>query len=130
MREPAPPEEGDDLIEASLRWLEALLWGGRPRLGVGVEGSDYLLFPGASRPHLLIPLTSRSAAARCILQSTTATRVSHRMARKAISTAIRVGLAQRLLRTAVQLPPTDGSPDASLPAFLQQIVDRQNVVMA
>lgn len=117
-------------MQASLRWLEALLWGERPRGSIGMSVNDYLVFPSAKRPHLLVPLTSRRAAARCIRQSTAATKVPQRMARAAISTAIHAGLAQRLLRTRVQLPPVDGSDGASLPAFLQQIVDRPDVVMA
>lgn len=129
MGEPAPREGRDGALQASLGWLETLLWPERPRGDVR-DRNDYAVFPSAKRPHLLIPLASLGAAARCIRQSTSATPLTQRITRAAISAAIRVGLAQRSLRTRVRLPAADGSPDVSLPAFLQRIVDREDVVMA
>ena len=117
---------GDDISVSSSR--------ARPKAGFA-EAERFAILPNAVRPRLLLPLASPKAAARALASPGYGSGRLDRIGRAAVRAGLRVGVAQRLLRTRLSLSVrTDaaGEPPAELllTQHLRDVLGRRDVEAA
>lgn len=98
-----------------LEWIAALLAAPPMRVTAGRHGSSsdtaaretFAVFPTAARPHLMVPLRPRRAAAAALGGSSYARGRHIRVARALVRIGIRVGIAQHFFRDRVSISDGD-----------------------
>lgn len=127
--------EGERSADRRLSWLTGILWrdGGPARATVNGAAparfrpaESYGVLPRAGEPRLLIPLTSRRAAAASLRQSNNSMTQPDRLKRWVASVGARVGIVQHLVadRLTVAMPAGPGRIERSTPSFRTHLQQR------
>jgi hypothetical protein len=128
---------------ADLEWVAGILAAPPLQATIGRRGSShtsparetFVVFPTAARPHLVVPIDSRRAAAAAISGLTYARELHIRLARALCRIAASVGIAQYLFRDRLLI--SDGMAatsevpsDLLLSERLIEIFDRRDIMVA
>ncbi|SDX86531.1 hypothetical protein SAMN05661080_01486 [Modestobacter sp. DSM 44400] len=97
---------------------------GRPGPGSAPVVSEFVVVPSLARPHLLVPLHARRAAATALRRySEPRTRLAkYRL--EVLARAMRTGLGELVMRDRVRVEAADGSP-AGIEAHLTEVLGRR-----
>ncbi|HEV8425216.1 MAG TPA: hypothetical protein VGS14_08515 [Actinomycetes bacterium] len=112
-----PPGAGRRGGARELEWLAEVLWGPNPgvEVVVGVPSSlGWGVLPDLRRPRVLVPLTSRRAAAGAVRQYSDGMTQRARLAKAAVGLGLRSGALQWWLRRRGLLVGAVGPPEGTL----------------
>lgn len=127
---------------ADLEWLAGILAAPPVKMIVGRQGSlntatareTFGVLPTAARPHLVVPLASRRAAAEALSGESYARGIHIRIARALCRIGVRVGIAQHLFRDRLSISDGDVGDEVLshvlLTERLMEIFGRRDLAVA